>query len=138
MDSTKFIQGLCTNDVNIVKNNKEYSLATAFLTVKGRILATATMYYYPIKKIESSSSNNTNVNIEDRYILEICDTVKSDLFRHLSLYKLRSKVTIKTVELHSYFSNEMINISNEQTKELTDTNTENNILDDSFSSEIGY
>ncbi|RYH29276.1 hypothetical protein EON65_09085 [archaeon] len=84
LDTKKFLQGLSSNDIN--KLTQQYqSMATAFLTAKGRIFTTALLH-----NITPDSSAETTL------LLETHQSHLNDLKRHLTLYKLRSKVKIES------------------------------------------
>ena len=81
VDSRKFLQGICTNDVNKLDKHGD-CIAAAFLTPGGRIVADALLY-----------------NVENNIIIETHSSLGNSLDRYLRVYKLRSKVTIETLEL---------------------------------------
>ncbi|ETO24828.1 hypothetical protein RFI_12328 [Reticulomyxa filosa] len=90
-DSTKFLQGLFSNNINHLVDGTVTALYGAFLTNKGRFLYDAIM------------TNNTNKGADTAqggdYVLEIAkDAVKEGHFiKHLELHKIRSKVTIEDI-----------------------------------------
>lgn len=84
LDTKKFMQGLSSNDVNKL-TQKGQSMATAFLTAKGRIFATALMH-----NLTPDSSDETSL------LLETHASHINDLKRHLTMFKLRSKVKIES------------------------------------------
>ena len=83
MDTKKFLQGLCTNDINKL-SEKENCMPASLLTNKGRIFANTILYY--ISKDSDSSP---------RVILELHKDSCSEVQRYLTMYRLRSKVAIK-------------------------------------------
>lgn len=88
-DAKKFLQGLCTNDLNQLKNTGD-CLPTAFLTSKGRIFANAFVY------MGKSPENNDMV-------VETDSALVTDLKKYLTMYKLRAKATIKNTEYNVYY-----------------------------------
>ena len=80
-DTIKFLQGLCTNDLN---NFNEECKAAAFLTPKGRIMTGALLYKH-------SRADNASVLVETH-----CQH-STALVAYLKQFKLRSKVTINAV-----------------------------------------
>ena len=95
VDSRKFLQGICTNDVNKLDKHGD-CIAAAFLTPGGRIVADALLY-----------------NVENNIIIETHSSLGNSLDRYLRVYKLRSKVTIETLELKC-----LLEISDISTKDL--------------------
>lgn len=93
MDTYKFLQGLCTNDVTNLKSN--HAMAAAFLTAKGRIFANTIMY-----DLSDASSNATTPTV----VLEVDSCTPDEFVRYLKLYKLRSKVTIKPLDWRCHFT----------------------------------
>ena len=89
-DTLKFLQGLCTNDVNELEKTGK-SIAAAFLTPKGRVLATAILHYICAK------------DSEKRLVIETDDFYTAALEQHLKRFKLRSKVSIKLSEMEKFF-----------------------------------
>ncbi len=84
-DRLSFLQGLITQDVE--KLNPSQSLYSLLLTPQGRFL-------YDFFLIPENASNSS-------FFLEIDAAFASDLLKRLTLYKLRSEVTL---ELHSNLS----------------------------------
>ncbi|HQS83860.1 MAG: hypothetical protein B7Y25_03035 [Alphaproteobacteria bacterium 16-39-46] len=78
-DRLSFLQGLITQDVE--KLNPSQSLYSLLLTPQGRFL-------YDFFLIPANSSNSS-------FFLEIDTTVAPDLLKRLTLYKLRSEVTLE-------------------------------------------
>ena len=89
-DTKKFLQSLCTNDIAKLKQRGD-AIAAVFLNTKGRIVADTLI-------IDNSSNDN---NGEESVILEVHNTVKEPLLKHLNIYKLRSKVTLSSKPLLS-------------------------------------
>eukprot|EP01031_Cornospumella_fuschlensis_P037190 gene37190-45142_t len=83
-ETKKFLQGLCSNDVNKLTQLRQ-SMGTAFLTPKGRIFATAILH-----------NVTPDANADTSLLLETHQAHINDLKRHLTLYKLRSKVKIES------------------------------------------
>lgn len=81
-DTIKFLQGLCTNDLNTFTEDCK---AAAFLTPKGRIMTSALLYKH--SKPDGVPS----------ILLETHSKHSTDLVNYLKQYKLRSKVTISSV-----------------------------------------
>jgi transferase CAF17, mitochondrial len=77
-DARKLLQGLVTNDVAKLQNVNDCQ-ATAFLTAKGRVLGDGLLF----------------LSSTDQYLLDCPASVVRNLVRHLTMYKLRSKATIK-------------------------------------------
>ncbi|XKL59915.1 hypothetical protein PGB90_000931 [Kerria lacca] len=94
-DIRSFLQGLITNDVNILYNKKVNSLFTFFLNSKGRIL-------YDVLLLKKN----------DHEILLDCDlSIKNNLLRHLKIHRLRKKVDIEEVNsnLWAIFNDKFVN-----------------------------
>lgn len=85
-DSTKFLQGLCTNQVNQLKSHGD-CIPAAFLTPKGRIFVD-TLLYMQSSQADGSSAENILIEVDEAYL--------SEFKRYLMMYKLKSKVSIKT------------------------------------------
>jgi transferase CAF17, mitochondrial len=77
-DARKLLQGLVTNDVAKLQNVNDCQ-ATAFLTAKGRVLGDGLL----------------SLSGTDQFLLDCPASVVRNLVRHLTMYKLRSKATIK-------------------------------------------
>lgn len=75
-DGKAFLQGLITNDMNIVSS--ERSIYTALLTPQGKFLYDFFVFEFP-----------------DGYGLDVAADRVEDLVRHLNKYKLRSQVVIE-------------------------------------------
>eukprot|EP01032_Pedospumella_encystans_P008751 gene8751-10353_t len=84
VDAKKFLQGLCTNDMHNLKSPGD-ALAAALLTPKGRILAPIIMY------LKSSAESGDNI------LVEVHKKNAAEIQRYLTIYRLRSKVTIKPI-----------------------------------------
>lgn len=87
VDTKKFLQGICTNDINKLDQTIN-CLATAFLSTKGRVIADAFIF------------NNSN-DKDDIVIVETDKAIHAKLLKFLSSYKLRSKVSIKVLDCES-------------------------------------
>eukprot|EP01040_Poterioochromonas_malhamensis_P005694 gene5694-6120_t len=85
-DCKKFIQGQCTNDVNLLKKHGD-SIAAAFLTTKGRIFADALLYYH-----------QPDSSVEGEIMIESQAKLITELQKYLKVFKLRSKVTMEVVD----------------------------------------
>ena len=81
IDSKKYLQGICTNDVNKLDKHGA-CIAAAFLTPGGRIVADALLY-----------------NVDENIVIETHSLLGNSLDRYLRVYKLRSKVTIEKLDL---------------------------------------
>lgn len=77
-DRKQFLQGLITNDINLVTQTN--SIFSAFLTGNGKFMADLFIYEY----------NN-------QFIIDIHQKFKDTFLQKLNLYKLRSKVTISEI-----------------------------------------
>lgn len=88
LDAKKFLQGLVTNDVQLLKNAGDV-LPAVLLTAKGRILAPSLLYLKP------------KPEVGDSIIMELHDKNVAEVQRYLTMYRLRSKVTIKQASLES-------------------------------------
>ncbi len=81
-DKSKFLQGLCSNDVNLLKNHGD-CIASVFLSSSGRIIVDALIY-------------NVNKGLTDSYfIIETHNKYATVLKNYLHTYKLRSAVSIE-------------------------------------------
>ena len=81
-DTTKFLQGICTNDITKLEGNNT-SIAAAFLTTKGRILADAILY----NVIDKETTKRT-------VVIETHKCMTQELQKYLTMYRLRSNVKI--------------------------------------------
>lgn len=87
-DATTFLQGLVTNDINLLNNNKQI-IYTAMLTSKGKYVLDFFVIAY----------NNG-------YLIDICNTQVGELNKKINFYKLISKITVTPVtNLLVYVSN---------------------------------
>jgi folate-binding protein YgfZ len=111
-DTTKFLQGLCSNDLAMLSKCGD-ALPAAFLTPKGRILATTILY-------SLSSSLQTSV------LIEYHELEMPSLNKYLSMYKLRSKVQIKPFEASVFFDSDLIH--RKQVDDFVGSSTDNIIL----------
>lgn len=82
-DTVKFLQGLCTNQITQLTTDGD-SIAAAFLTPKGRILTDAILYYSHRQPADLPS-----------VLIEVDQANANDFKRYLTMYKLKSKVSIK-------------------------------------------
>lgn len=92
MDTVPFLQGLVTNDVSTLGNNKK-SLYTLMLNVQGRVLYDLMMYH---------CSDVTG----DPYLLLECDaSITTELIKLMKRYKIRKKIDIADVsDNHKVFA----------------------------------
>lgn len=86
-DSTKFLQGLCTNQVSQLKAHGD-CVPAAFLTPKGRIFVDS-LLYLQTSQVDGVSTENILIEVDEAYL--------SEFKRYLMMYKLKSKVSIKTL-----------------------------------------
>jgi folate-binding protein YgfZ len=89
----KYLQGISTQECSLLSNNGACA-ANAFLSNKGRIIATSLMY------------NITPVDNADgmELLVETHKSMTQGLLAHLKMYKLRSKVKILLQEKGAYAS----------------------------------
>lgn len=106
MDHLKFLQGLCTNDVNNLKQPGD-SLAVSFLNNKGRIFSNAFLYL--------TSNESTN---ENKIIIEANSKLIPDLYKYLNMYKLKSKVALKLVNYSLCFETNATEITTNADSQL--------------------
>ncbi|KAJ1436651.1 hypothetical protein B484DRAFT_416812 [Ochromonadaceae sp. CCMP2298] len=88
-DTIKFLQGLCTNELSVM-GSFGACLPNALLTSKGRLFAGSIMY--------------TNSADEPSLVIEVHQSIKIELQRYLSMYKLRSKVKLVQLEAEAVFT----------------------------------
>lgn len=86
LDAKKFLQGLCTNDVLKLKAVGD-TLPAVLLSTKGRVLAPTMMY------LKSTADTG------DSILVELHKKNLAEIQRYLTIYRLRSKVTIKPISL---------------------------------------
>ena len=82
-DASKFLQGICTNDVSGKLVTHGDVMAAAFLTTKGRILADALLY----NVVGGDDAQRT-------VVIETHASAADALLKYLSMYRLRSRVKI--------------------------------------------
>jgi len=82
-DTSKFLQGLITNDIEILKNTNTNAIYSMLLNVRGRILYDMIIY-------------NDHIN-KSSYLIEISKNVVADFIRLLRTYKLRKQINIDDV-----------------------------------------
>lgn len=75
------------------------SIAAAFFTHKGRILAPTLLHFHGRESEDVSSSDE-----EESILIDTASCFHSELEQHLKRYKLRSKVSIRTVATNRYFA----------------------------------
>ena len=96
-DAKKFLQGLCTNDINQLNSTTKNCIAAAFLTPQGRVFADAILYYRGLasSSSNSSSSGGSTITTEgDDIIIETDKKLSKKLLQYLKMYKLKSKIEI--------------------------------------------
>mmetsp|Transcript_16425 Transcript_16425/g.15744 ORF Transcript_16425/g.15744 Transcript_16425/m.15744 type:complete len:439 (+) Transcript_16425:224-1540(+) len=98
-DAVKFLQGLCTNDMNKLKTHGD-CIAAAFLSHKGRIIADTLLYLKETINKENISKNSV--------IIELHISAIDILTKHLKTYKLRSSVIIKSYEYITILENDLL------------------------------
>jgi len=82
-DAAQFLQGLMTNDITHLENDENKSLYCMFLNTQGRILYDSIIY---------------NGREEGTYLVECDRDCASALVKHLSMYKIRRKVSVAVNE----------------------------------------
>lgn len=80
-DSTKYLQGILTVDMESFADEGRRSAYTMLLNSQGRVLFDALIYAVP------GESNH--------YFLEADESALSDIIKHLKMYKLRAKVEVE-------------------------------------------
>jgi len=88
-EAAPFLQGLMTNDINLVVDGDRDSIYCAFLNTSGRIL------------FDSIISRGHK---DDEWLLDVDSRAVSLVTRHLSMYKIRRKITIKVADDLSVYS----------------------------------
>jgi len=109
-DARRFLQGICTNDISKLKPAAGDCVATSLLNNKGRILFNLLLYTLRDKNVRSSEqhlsdNNNSSVEVSDGLFLlaELHTHNVAEFQRYLNLYKLRSKVDIRSLEADCLF-----------------------------------
>jgi folate-binding Fe-S cluster repair protein YgfZ len=107
-DARRFLQGICTNDISKLKPAAGDCLATSLLNNKGRILFNLLIYTLKDKNVHSSEQHlldNSSVEVSDGLFLlaELHTHNVAEFQRYLNLYKLRSKVDIRSLEADCLF-----------------------------------
>jgi folate-binding protein YgfZ len=109
-DSFKFLQGLVTNDINLLTSNLSNTIYSLILTPKGRYLFDIFIY-----KINNES-----------FLLEVEEQDANFLLETLKKYTLLSKITFSLKEnLNSYYIIPTINNNSYQENIIQDTRTNN-------------
>ncbi|CAI6300819.1 unnamed protein product [Periconia digitata] len=85
-DAAKFLQGLITNNV---EKNRDAPFYAAFLDARGRVLWDVFVWVYPGLDVEEGEWA-CNIEVDGEEI--------GALLKHLKRHKLRSKISIKTIE----------------------------------------
>jgi len=89
-DAFKFLQGLITNDVSLVRaGSSRRSLFAAMLNSQGRILYD--LFVYPWKSLKTTS---TISDLDSSFLLECDASLANEVMQHMLRYKLRSKIVI--------------------------------------------
>lgn len=96
-DSKKFLQGICTNDVNNLINNP--CIPISFLNAKGRIFVNGLLY---------NASNHIKSNDNSGLILQYHSNYEVELRKYLKLYKLRSNVVIDKLQASCLFTTNLL------------------------------
>ena len=92
-DTTKFLQGICTNDISKLTNHGD-CIAAAFLTTKGRILADAIMYNVVDTAEDAGKSGSEGSSGKRKVVIETHSSAAAGLIKYLSMYRLRSSVKV--------------------------------------------
>jgi folate-binding protein YgfZ len=109
-DSFKFLQGLVTNDINLLTSNLSNTIYSLILTPKGRYLFDIFIY---------------QINNES-FLLEVEEQDANFLLETLKKYTLLSKITFSLKEnLNSYYIIPTINNNSYQENIIQDTRTNN-------------
>jgi hypothetical protein len=109
-DSFKFLQGLVTNDINLLNSNLSNTIYSLILTPKGRYLFDIFIY-----KINNES-----------FLLEVEEQDANFLLETLKKYTLLSKITFSLKEyLNIYYIIPTINNNSYQENIIQDTRTNN-------------
>jgi transferase CAF17, mitochondrial len=88
-ETSQFLQGLITNDINHLTTEGNSSIYALFLSRGGRVLYDSIIY-----KLQSKDAD------KDEYLIE-CDTsVVPNLTKHLKLYRVRKKIDITLSDEH--------------------------------------
>lgn len=95
VDAKKFVQGLCTNDLTKLVEPGA-CMPASFLTSKGRIFANSLLYL----KENNVHNGASTILIE----LPLPQSSVNDVQKYLTMYKLRSKVTIKPAQVQCTFT----------------------------------
>lgn len=90
VDTKKFLQSMCTNDVTSLKKRGD-AIPAAFLNTKGRVIADAVI-------VDNSISSERDA---ESVILEVNKGLLDSLVKHLSTYKLRSKVSLSVLPMRT-------------------------------------
>ncbi|XP_035392584.1 putative transferase CAF17 homolog, mitochondrial [Electrophorus electricus] len=84
-DTSAFLQGIITNDMNLLGEGRQRSLYAHMLNVKGR-----TLYDVIIYSLNESSADLNSV------VLECDSSLLGAVVQHLTMYKIRRRVTVNT------------------------------------------
>ena len=86
-DTVKFLQGLTTNNVELFHQDRSMkAMYSMFLNVQGRALFDAIFF-----KLGNQSETPT-------FVVECDKSLKSELLKHMKMYKLRSKVELTEID----------------------------------------
>eukprot|EP01035_Chromulina_nebulosa_P035941 gene35941-48348_t len=97
-DKFKFLQGLCSNQVSLLKETKS-SIAAAFFTNKGRVLAPALLHFHGRVREGEDGDGEDGGSI----LIDSAPYYQSELEQHLRRFKLRAKVSIRRIATDRYF-----------------------------------
>jgi folate-binding Fe-S cluster repair protein YgfZ len=111
-DQKKFIQGQCTNDINKLTVEKRCIPAT-FLSTKGRIMLNCFVYL-------NSSDQGEELLIEGH------EKLLTEIKSYLTMFKLRSKVTIEMTDYKVYLNTDIL--SSEKCNHFLQQNPKNNLI----------
>ena len=98
-DSAKYLQNLITNDINLLQNESIKSIYSHILNNRGRTLFDTIVY-----------KNTFDQSGEPSYLIELDTQFINDAIKLLSVFKIKKKVEINTVndqfKLYSVFDDE--------------------------------
>lgn len=82
-EAASFLQGLMTNDINILLEEDRRSIYCMFLNVRGRII------------FDTLLSRGFS---EDQFLLEVDNSIAATVRKHLMMYKVRRKVKVEMMK----------------------------------------
>jgi len=94
-DAFKFLQGLTTNDLQLLQKNP--SIYTAFLNTQGRVLADAFIYSSPSSPSSPSFPSPPSSPALSSFLIDCHGSIAEDLLQHFKKLKLRSKFELKSI-----------------------------------------